>query len=126
MTRFYTKEQWVTYLVFNVATTAYLAENFLRRGRTVWAAVVIVLNLAALIVNCYIWHGVKIGRFSDEKVKQGRTTLLVIFWFRLPAFLSSPAWRAFRRKTPPFPPPSGRLSPKAVSQNASASSARAM
>ena len=86
MTRFYTKEQWVTYLVFNVATTAYLAENFLRRGRTVWAAVVIVLNLAALIVNCYIWHGVKIGRFSDEKVKQGRTTLLVIFLVSLACF----------------------------------------
>ena len=86
MTRFYTKEQWVTYLVFDVATTAYLAENFLRRGRTVWAAVIIALNLAALIVNCYIWYGVKSGRFSEEKVKQGRTTLLVIFLVSLACF----------------------------------------
>ncbi len=74
----YSTLQWIISWILGLGVTIDLAIDFLRRGRTVWAAVVIVLNLAALIVNCYIWHGVKIGRFSEERVKQGRLTILVI------------------------------------------------
>ena len=64
MTRFYTKEQQIISCILNLGVTVYLADNFLRRGRTVWAVVIVIFNLAAMSINFYLWHQIKKGRIS--------------------------------------------------------------
>ena len=86
MTRFYTKEQQIISCILNLGVTVYLADNFLRRGRTVWAVVIVIFNLAAMSINFYLWHQIKKGRISAEKVKQGRLTILAILLISLACF----------------------------------------
>ena len=79
--------------------------------------------LAAIGINLYIWLNVKKGRFSAQKGKARSHTRLILL-VSLVFVMWSPARRAFRRRIPLFPPPSGRSSRKAIKQSASASSAK--
>lgn len=82
----YGASHWIISWILGLGVTIDLAIDFLRRGRIVWAVVIVVFNLAAMGVNTYIWCQVKKGRFSAEKVKQGRMTLLVVLLASLACF----------------------------------------
>lgn len=86
MTTYNSTANYIFNLVLQVLVTAYLTREMLLHGRIGWAVAIVLVTLAAIGINLYIWLNVKKGRFSDEKVKQGRTTLLVIFLVSLACF----------------------------------------
>ena len=78
MTNYNSTANYIFNLVLQVLLTAYLTWEMLLYGRVGWAVALILVNLAAIGINLYIWLNVKKGRFSAQKVKQGRLTILVI------------------------------------------------
>lgn len=78
MTNYYSTANYIFNLVVQVLVTAYLTREMLLHGRVGWAVALILVNLAAIGINLYIWLNVKKGRFSAQKIKQGRLTILVI------------------------------------------------
>ena len=78
MTNYNSAANYIFNLVIQVLVTAYLTWEMLLYGRVGWAVALILVNLAAIGINLYIWLNVKKGRFSAQKVKQGRLTILVI------------------------------------------------
>ena len=78
MTNYYSTANYIFNLVLQVLLTAYLTWEMLLYGRVGWAVALVLVTLAAIGINLYIWLNVKKGRFSAQKVKQGRLTILVI------------------------------------------------
>lgn len=78
MTNYNSTANYIFNLVVQVLVTAYLTREMLLHGRVGWAVALILVNLAAIGINLSIWLNVKKGRFSAQKVKQGRLTILVI------------------------------------------------
>ncbi len=78
MTNYNSTANYIFNLVVQVLVTAYLTREMLLHGRVGWAVALVLINLAAIGINLYIWLNVKKGRFSAQKVKQGRLTILVI------------------------------------------------
>lgn len=78
MTNYNSTANYIFNLVLQVLLTAYLTWEMLLYGRVGWAVALILVNLAAIGINLYIWLNVKKGRFSAQKIKQGRLTILVI------------------------------------------------
>lgn len=78
MTTYNSTANYIFNLVLQVLVTAYLTREMLLHGRIGWAVAIVLINLAAIGINLYIWLNVKKGRFSAQKVKQGRLTILVI------------------------------------------------
>ena len=78
MTNYNSTANYIFNLVVQVLVTAYLTREMLLYGRVGWAVALILVNLAAIGINLYIWLNVKKGRFSAQKIKQGRLTILVI------------------------------------------------
>lgn len=78
MTNYNSTANYIFNLVVQVLVTAYLTREMLLHGRVGWAVTLILVNLAAIGINLYIWLNVKKGRFSAQKIKQGRLTILVI------------------------------------------------
>lgn len=127
MTNYNSTANYIFNLVLQVLLTAYLTWEMLLYGRVGWAVALILVNLAAIGINLYIWLNVKKGRFSAQKIKQGRLTILVISLVSLLCLdVVSRTARVSPENPTGFPPLSGRSSRKAINQNASASSARAI
>lgn len=78
MTTYNSTANYIFNLVLQVLVTAYLTREMLLHGRIGWAVAIVLVTLAAIGINLYIWLNVKKGRFSAQKVKQGRLTILVI------------------------------------------------
>ena len=78
MTNYNSTANYIFNLVLQVLVTAYLTREMLLHGRVGWAVALVLINLAAIGINLYIWLNVKKGRFSAQKIKQGRLTILVI------------------------------------------------
>ena len=78
MTNYNSTANYIFNLVLQVLLTAYLTWEMLLYGRVGWAVALVLVTLAAIGINLYIWINVKKGRFSAQKVKQGRLTILVI------------------------------------------------
>lgn len=78
MTNYNSTANYIFNLVLQVLLTAYLTWEMLLYGRVGWAVAFVLVTLAAIGINLYIWLNVKKGRFSAQKVKQGRLTILVI------------------------------------------------
>lgn len=78
MTNYNSTANYIFNLVVQVLVTAYLTREMLLHGRVGWAVTLILVNLAAIGINLSIWLNVKKGRFSAQKIKQGRLTILVI------------------------------------------------
>ena len=78
MTTYNSTANYIFNLVLQVLLTAYLTWEMLLYGRVGWAVALVLVTLAAIGINLYIWLNVKKGRFSAQKVKQGRLTILVI------------------------------------------------
>lgn len=78
MTTYNSTANYIFNLVLQVLLTAYLTREMLLHGRIGWAVAIVLVTLAAIGINLYIWLNVKKGRFSTQKVKQGRLTILVI------------------------------------------------
>lgn len=78
MTNYNSTANYIFNLVVQVLVTAYLTWEMLLHGRVGWAVALILVNLAAIGINLSIWLNVKKGRFSAQKIKQGRLTILVI------------------------------------------------
>lgn len=74
----YSTANYIFNLVVQVLVTAYLTREMLLHGRVGWAVALVLVTLAAIGINLYIWLNVKKGRFSAQKIKQGRLTILVI------------------------------------------------
>ena len=75
MTNYNSAADYIFNLVVQVLVTAYLTREMLLYGRVGWAVALILVNLAAIGINLYIWLNVKKGRFSAQKIKQGRLTI---------------------------------------------------
>lgn len=71
MTNYYSTANYIFNLVLQVLLTAYLTWEMLLYGRVGWAVALVLVTLAAIGINLYIWLNVKKGRFSAQKVKQG-------------------------------------------------------
>ena len=78
MTTYNSTANYIFNLVLQVLLTAYLTREMLLYGRVGWAVALVLVTLAAIGINLYIWLNVKKGRFSAQKIKQGRLTILVI------------------------------------------------
>ena len=78
MTNYNSTANYIFSLVVQVLVTAYLTWEMLLHGRVGWAVALVLVTLAAIGINLSIWLNVKKGRFSAQKIKQGRLTILVI------------------------------------------------
>lgn len=78
MTNYNSTANYIFNLVLQVLLTAYFTREMLLHGRVGWAVALVLVTLAAIGINLYIWLNVKKGRFSAQKIKQGRLTILVI------------------------------------------------
>ena len=76
MTNYYSTANYIFNLVLQVLLTAYLTWEMLLYGRVGWAVALVLVTLAAIGINLYIWLNVKKGRFSAPALPFGRRTAL--------------------------------------------------
>ena len=71
MTNYNSTANYIFNLVVQVLVTAYLTWEMLLHGRVGWAVTLILVNLAAIGINLYIWLNVKKGRFLPKRSSRG-------------------------------------------------------
>lgn len=66
MTNYYSTANYIFNLVLQVLLTAYLTWEMLLYGRVGWAVALVLVTLAAIGINLYIWINVKRGGFPPK------------------------------------------------------------
>lgn len=71
MTNYNSTANYIFNLVLQVLLTAYFTREMLLHGRVGWAVALVLINLAAIGINLYIWLNVKKGGFPPKRLSRG-------------------------------------------------------